>query len=273
MMIIISFAGFGNERKLIQKLLKHATNTRITPMRLHRIYYPFNASLGDTVFIENERAHYIRNVLRLKVCRKLRVFNHQQHEYLAEITAINKKNIELKLLESIQTIAPSKLDITLIQGLSKGERMDYTVQKATELGISKIVPIISEYCEVKLTDKRMQKKLNHWQNIALSACEQSFRADIPIITAPVNIDNYCQSPHCGILLEPNESRNIHDISKHKWGKFHIVVGPEGGWSAADLQKLKTTGLKGIHFGQRILRTETVAPTILAAIHSLWGDFI
>ena len=242
-------------------------------MRLHRIYYPFTASLGDSVLIENERAHYIRNVLRLKAGRKLRLFNQQQHEYLAEITTINKKNIELKLLEAIQTIAPSKLDITLIQGLSKGERMDYTVQKATELGVNKITPIISDYCEVKLADKRLQKKLNHWQNIALSACEQSFRADIPIITAPVSLDDYCQSSRCGILLEPEESRNIHAISKHQWRQFHIVVGPEGGWSAVDLHKLKATGLKGIHFGQRILRTETVAPAILAAVHSLWGDFI
>lgn len=242
-------------------------------MRLHRIYYPFNAELGENFLVEDEKAHYMRNVLRLKIGRKLRIFNHLQQEFLAEILRVNKKNVEVHLSEKINIIKPSKLDITLIQGLSKGERMDYTVQKATELGISKIIPITSEFCEVKLTGKRLDKRLAHWQNIAISACEQSFRTDIPAIFTPLSIADYSQSQHQGLLLEPDESLTIGQIAKNNWQQFDIVIGPEGGWSEKDLDLLKSTGLTGIQFGQRILRTETMAPAILAAIHSLWGDFV
>ncbi len=242
-------------------------------MRLHRIYYPFIAEVEQNILIENERAHYLRNVLRLKTGNKLKIFNHQRKEFLAEIVTINKKNLEIHLIEAIQTIPSSKLNITLIQSLSKGERMDYTVQKATELGITTIQPIISEYCEVKLKGSRLEKKITHWKNISISACEQSFRADIPEILSPISIQDYSQIKHQGILLEPEENHTIEQVSKLKWQEFDIVIGPEGGWSVNDLELLKNTGLTGIQFGQRILRTETMAPAILAAIHSLWGDFV
>jgi len=242
-------------------------------MRLHRVYYPFIAKVEQNVLINKERAHYLRNVLRLKTGNYLKIFNQQGKEFLAEILSVNKKNLEICLIESIQTIDSSKLNITLVQSLSKGERMDYTVQKATELGISSIQPITSEYCEVKLKGPRLEKKLTHWKNISISACEQSFRADIPEILPPISLQDYCQSKHQGILLEPEESQTIQHIAEDKWQEFDIVIGPEGGWSPRDLEILKSTGLTGIQFGQRILRTETVAPAILAAIHSLWGDFV
>lgn len=242
-------------------------------MRLHRIYYLFDAQLNEDIAIEGDRAHYIKNVLRLKLNRKLRLFNGKGQEFLAEIIALNKKTVQLHLLEVIASIAPSKLNITLVQSLSKGERMDYTVQKATELGIAQIQPITSEFCEVKLKGARLQKKINHWQNIAISACEQSFRAEIPEILAPISITEYSANKHCGMLLEPEENNTITDIAPLQWSQFDVVVGPEGGWSEKDLKQLHSTGLTGIQFGQRVLRTETVAPAILAAIHSLWGDFI
>ncbi|MBL4772674.1 MAG: 16S rRNA (uracil(1498)-N(3))-methyltransferase [Alcanivoracaceae bacterium] len=192
-------------------------------MRLHRIYYPFNANLGDHVLIENEKSHYIGNVLRLKVGRQFKIFNHEMVEYIAEIIAVNKKNIEIKMIETINAIASSKLQITLIQGLSKGERMDYTVQKATELGIITIIPIISEYCEVKLTGQRLDKKLNHWKNIAISACEQSFRADIPNIITPISISEYCKTHHLGLLLEPEETTTIKQVAKENWQNLTLLL--------------------------------------------------
>jgi 16S rRNA (uracil1498-N3)-methyltransferase len=246
---------------------------KICCMRLHRIYYPVIANIGEQALIVDERAHYIKNVLRLKLGRLFRLFNHVQQEFLVEITSIHKKQLEVKFLEQIDTIKPSKLNITLIQGLSKGDRMDYTIQKATELGITTIIPIISEYCEVRLTGDRLKKKRQHWQNIAISASEQSFRADIANILPPVTLAEYSKENHQGILLEPEAPHTISDIDKLKWQAFDIVVGPEGGWSENDLKSLKATGLSSIKFGQRILRTETVAPAIMAAIHSLWGDFI
>lgn len=246
---------------------------RIKSMRLHRIYYPFDSSVGETINIEGDRAHYIRNVLRLKIGKEIHIFNHLQHEFLAEIATINKKELVINLVDTIETIPTSKLNITLVQSLSKGERMDYTVQKATELGISTILPITSEFCEVKLKGTRLEKKLKHWQNISISACEQSFRADIPKILPPISLAEYCKIQHQGILLEPEEKQTIQTIAKHKWRKFDIVIGPEGGWSEYDLKQLHKTGLSGIQFGARILRTETVAPAILASIHSLWGDFV
>lgn len=242
-------------------------------MRFHRIYYPFVAELGQSLIIENDKAHYLRNVLRLKVGNTIKIFNHLHQEFIAELIGVNKKTIEINLTKIIAPIAPSKLNITLVQSLSKGERMDYTVQKATELGITTIQPITSEYCEVKLKGRRLEKKLKHWENICVSACEQSFRADIPKILPPISIQDYCKTQHQGILLEPGKSKTIQQLAKESWQAFDVVIGPEGGWSASDLALFKNTGLTGIQFGQRILRTETMAPAILAAIHSLWGDFI
>ncbi len=242
-------------------------------MRLHRIFYHFNETLGDIVSIENDKAHYLRNVLRLKISAKLKIFNNSNQEFMAEIIQINKKAIDVKLIETIKPLPPSKLNITLVQSLSKGERMDYSIQKATELGVSTVLPIYSEYCEVKLKANRLDKKMNHWRNIATSASEQSFRADIPTILTPISIEEYSQEKRTGMLLEPEENKTIQYLAHNNWSKFDIAIGPEGGWSEKDLCYLNSSGLTGIQFGKRILRTETMAPAILAAIHSLWGDFV
>jgi 16S rRNA (uracil1498-N3)-methyltransferase len=242
-------------------------------MRLHRIYYPFTELLNQSFLIENDKAHYLRNVLRLKAGQQLRVFNHQSKEYLANINAISKKDLTIELIEEIPTIPSSKLNITLIQSLSKGERMDYTVQKATELGITTIQPITSEYCEVRLKGPRLEKRLNHWRGIATSACEQSFQCEIPEILSPIPLSEYASNQKTGLYLEPEEDLTISQIAKQQMMEFDIAVGPEGGWSESDLKLLKQSGLQGIQFGPRILRTETVAPAILASIHSLWGDFV
>ncbi|MCF6288299.1 MAG: 16S rRNA (uracil(1498)-N(3))-methyltransferase [Proteobacteria bacterium] len=242
-------------------------------MRLSRIYYQFLAKLDEQVTIKGDKAHYLRTVLRVKVGGNLKIFNHNCQEFMAKIISVNKKSIEIKLTKQITTITPSKLNITIVQSLSKGERMDYIVQKATELGVTTIQPITSEFCEVKLKNHRLEKKLKHWHNIAISACEQSFRADIPTILPPIAIYQYSQSQHQGIFLEPKETQTIQQIAKKNWHKLDIAIGPEGGWSDTDLTLLKSAGLTGINFGQRILRTETVTPAIMAAIHSLWGDFV
>ncbi len=255
------------------ELLNITSGSTISLMRLHRFYYPFTGGLDETIIITDEKAHYIRNVLRIKLGRNLRIFNHNGHEFLAQITAIDRKSVKIHLQEIIEPIKPSILNITLVQSISKGERMDYTIQKATELGINTIQPITSEFGEVKLKDKRLEKKLKHWQNISISACEQSFRVDIPQILRPISILEYCKIQHTGIYLEPNESATIKTIANNNWRNFAVAIGPEGGWSNDDLSMLQSSGLQGIQFGQRILRTETMAPAVLAAIHSLWGDFV
>ena len=242
-------------------------------MRLIRIYYPETTEIGNQIFIEGDQAHYLRNVLRAKIGQRINFFNNVGKEYSIEIQEISKKGIQAKVINEVAPNPKSKLEITLVQSLSKGERMDYTVQKATELGIHKIIPIFSEFCEVKLPANRVEKKLKHWQSIAINASEQSYRPDIPEICNPISLAEYCNQQRKGILLEPEKSRTISELAKLQWQKFDIVVGPEGGWSPKDLQQLESTGLTPIQFGQRILRTETVAPAILAAIHSLWGDFV
>lgn len=242
-------------------------------MRIHRIYYPIAMPINKECIIENDKAHYLRNVLRITVGRKIRLFNHQCQEVLAQITSVNKKNITIQIVKKIEPFSQSKLNISLIQSLSKGERMDYTIQKATELGVTTIQPITSEFCEVKLNDKRLDKKLKHWNNIAISACEQSFRVDIPTINKPITIADYSANSNIGLLLEPEEKLTIQQVAKNNWKELDIAIGPEGGWSQKDLELLKSSGLTGIKFGQRILRTETMAPAVMAAIHSLWGDFV
>ena len=241
-------------------------------MRIYRLFVDEKFDNHQQYVLDRERSHYLKNVLRAKIGREIRLFNSSYQEVFAKIEKINRHEITLNIIKIEKTKPLSKLDITLVQAISKGERMDYTVQKATELGIQTIQPIFSEYCDVKLDSKRLANKLSHWRKIAMNASEQSFRTDVPNIISPISINQYTEDSTRGLFLEPNETNKLGPFAENRLLKFDVVVGPEGGWSNSDIELLKVCGLQGVNFGPRILRTETVAPAVLAAIHVSWGDF-
>lgn len=177
------------------------------------------------------------------------------------------------------SLAEPSLIIHLFQAISRSERMDYTVQKATELGVTSITPIISERCEIRLSTDRWQKRQQHWQQIAISACEQTGRTRIPSIHFPQPLTKALEelSDHSlALVFDLEETQTLESMNAHfdkKPKSIVILVGPEGGLTETEIALAKQKGFRGLRLGRRILRTETAGPTILAALHARWGDFL
>ncbi|OYY81783.1 MAG: 16S rRNA (uracil(1498)-N(3))-methyltransferase [Methylophilales bacterium 16-45-9] len=169
----------------------------------------------------------------------------------------------------------SPLNITLLQGVSSGDRMDFTIQKAVELGVKQIQPINSQRSVVKLNAERAEKRTEHWQNIAISACEQSGRAVVPKVLAPIALDKWLsqnpQGESARILLNPIGAKRLAEISKPET-EIQLLIGAEGGLSPAEITLAVSQGFQSIVLGPRILRTETAALTAISVMQGLWGDF-
>lgn len=243
-------------------------------MRVSRIYLPIDhKELKNTWVIEQPKAHYIRNVLRLKPGHPLQFFTASGQQYNAVIAAVNKHEVTIKDIKACANILPkSQLNITLVQGISSSDRMDYSVQKAAELGCVKLQPVITEFCSHRIATHKYEKKQQHWQGVAISACEQSGRSDLMQVAAIAPLEQIIAGIKSAVYLEPTAHRLIHDIPKDLQQHCHVFIGPEGGFSPDELTRFEQLGYCGIKMGQRVLRTETMAPVILSAMHTLYGDF-
>lgn len=223
---------------------------------------------------ENAAAHATR-ALRLSVGDSAIVFNGDGHDYECKLTSI-KKNAVTAIVTSAKKISnESPLRITLLQAISSGDRMDFTIQKAVELGVSCIQPIISQRSVVKLSGERAEKRTEHWQNVAISACEQSGRAYIPKVYPPVSLENWLsQNPEddaSRILLNPVGAKRLMELQKPATN-IELLIGAEGGLSQNEIDMATSQHFQSIVLGPRILRTETAALTAIAVMQSLWGDF-
>ena len=243
-------------------------------MRVSRIYLPVNhQDLGDSWVIEQPKAHYIRNVLRLKPGHQLQFFTASGQQYNAVIAEVNKHDVVIKDMTVCHDALPvSTLQITLVQGISASDRMDYSIQKAAELGCVAIQPIITEFCSQRIASHKYEKKQNHWQAVAISACEQSGRVDVMQVKPIKHLTEIMAEAHQGIYLEPTADQSIYDIPESLQQQSHIYIGPEGGFSPTELDQFEQHGFLGIKMGKRVLRTESMAPVILSAMHTLYGDF-
>jgi 16S rRNA (uracil1498-N3)-methyltransferase len=243
-------------------------------MRVSRIYLPINhRSLTDTWVIEQAKAHYIRNVLRLKPGHSLQFFTADGRQYNAVIAAVNKHDVVIKDIVTCQKPLPvSSLEITLVQGISSRDRMDYSIQKACELGCLAVQPVITEFCSQRIARHKYEKKQQHWQGVAISACEQSGRADMMYIKPIQPITELIKKIKAAVYLEPTAKKYIHDIPENLQKQCHVFIGPEGGFSPAELALFEQQRYCGVQMGQRVLRTETMAPVVLSAMHTLYGDF-
>ncbi len=239
-------------------------------MRLSRFFIDAPLALGEHELPEAQ-AHYIGRVLRMAAGDQVRLFDGSGQEYLGTLLEVGKKRVSVTLDEQFAGQPDSPLAIHLGQGLSRGERMDWAIQKATELGVSEITPLVSERCEVRLKDERADKRMAHWRQVAVSACEQCGRSSVPVIHAPQALADWVAASHAELKLV------LHPVaepllSHAKPASLAFLIGPEGGLSDAEVEQAKAAGFHAARLGPRVLRTETAPVVALAMAQQLWGDF-
>lgn len=246
-----------------------------------RIYFPDihtqQLTSHQDILIEGKQAHYVLTVLRRKIGDNLFLFDGKNEEYQTVIKKIEKKSLWLSLIDKQTINRESPLNIHLIQGISKGERMDWVVQKATELGVSRITPVYTQHGAVSLNAERMLKKQEHWENIIISACEQCGRNVIPVCDSIQSFSEALNLPsvkNCmRWILHPNETikQNVLNMKEKAITNIQLLIGPEGGFSESEIIQAQASGCVTMQLGPRVLRTETAAIAAIAALQAIWGD--
>ncbi len=240
-----------------------------------RFYTPSPLALGASVQLSESAAAHATRALRLNVGDDAVLFNGDGFNYNCTLTDIKKNSVTAVVNSATEVHNESPLNITLVQAISSGDRMDFTIQKAVELGVKNIQPISSKRSVVKLSAERAEKRTEHWQNIAISACEQSGRAYVPSVLAPTSLEQWLsKNPSANstrILLNPIGAVRLTEITKPT-DEIQLLIGAEGGLSQEEIDLATTHGFQSIVLGPRILRTETAALTAIAAMQLAWGDF-
>ncbi|HGO7071674.1 TPA: 16S rRNA (uracil(1498)-N(3))-methyltransferase [Neisseria meningitidis] len=238
-----------------------------------RFHLPENLSVGQTVALPDNIVRHL-NVLRVRPNENITLFDGKGKAHAARLTVLEKRRAEAEILHEDTTDNESPLNITLIQSISSGDRMDFTLQKSVELGVTAIQPVISERCIVRLDGERAAKRLARWQEIVISACEQSGRNTVPPVLPIIGYREALDkmpSESTKLIMSINRARKLGDIRQPS-GAIVFMVGPEGGWTEQEEQQAFEAGFQAVTLGKRILRTETVALAALAAMQTLWGDF-
>lgn len=243
-------------------------------MRISRVFMPESLDTGSTVAVTDKALHYLTRVLRLTDDSPLIVFNGQGGEYDGVLVNVTKKKAAIRIVGFRPEDCESPLHIVLAQGLAKGEKMDWIVQKATELGVSEIVPLFTRYSDVKLNEERAERRQQHWQDIAISACEQCGRNRLPVIHAPTALDVWMSQ------LAPrmdDEQRLILNLAARSATltaeprRVTILIGPEGGFREDEFTQAEMAGFASWNLGPRVLRTETATVSAVSLVQARWGD--
>ena len=242
-------------------------------MRTSRFFIDSSLSINHSIELPAELINYIVNVLRLKAGTDIILFNGQGGEYSATLTEVKKRSVKIHINQFIERNIESPLKIHLFQGISRSERMDYSIQKAVELGVHSITPVFTQRSNARPSDsKRVEKKLQHWQKIALSACEQSARTSIVSVNQPIQVAQLADySADLQLLLAPHSKHYLSDFSEPKPQSINIFIGPEGGLDDAEIESAIKQQYNTIKLGPRILRTETAGMTTISILQYLWGD--
>ncbi len=219
--------------------------------------------------LEGQAAHYVGKVLRLSVGSALTLFNGDGLEYVATVTRVDKKSCTLQVGARTTPATESALRTVLGLGISRGERMEYAIQKSTELGVTTIAPLFTEHCEVRLNEERREKRQEHWQQIAISACEQCGRVRVPDVLAPQPLATWVKSAPAELCLLFDQEQSA-TLGGQRPGSVALLIGPEGGLSPAEINLALDAGFKGIALGKRVLRTETAPVAALSVLQYLWG---
>jgi len=238
-------------------------------MKKIRLYQNTVFKVGDKVSLEKNNEHHLLKVLRFPVGKTITLFNGDGFDYQA-IVISTKKTYEVEVLLKQKNESESSLDLTLAQGIAKGEKMDFLIQKAVELGVTRIIPIQTEHCVVRLKWDKVAKRIDHWQKIAYHACGQSVRSVIVNISLPQTLTELLNKPnHNGFVLHHRATENLQTMEKPS--KATILIGPEGGLSDAEIKQATNAGFQPLLLGKRILRTETASLVAIANMQLLWGS--
>ena len=239
-------------------------------MRSYRVHSQSDLKVGQSAVLDERSSHHLARVLRVKVDDAVTVFNGDGYNYCSRVSAVTKTNITVDLLTKEDPCNESPISTHLGLAVSKGDRFEWAIKKATELGVSSISPILSQRVDVRLSPERWQKKQDHWQQIVISACEQSGRAVVPEVHPPQPLGSwvevteadqkFCLHPGLNNALPTTPPSNV-----------ALLVGPEGGLSDDEVALASDYGFIGLNLGPRILRTETAPIVALSVIGTQWGD--
>jgi len=238
-------------------------------MKKIRLYQNTVFNVGDKVSLEKNNEHHLLKVLRFPVGNIIILFNGDGFDYQAIVTS-TKKTYEVEVVSQQKNESESSLDLTLAQGITKGEKMDLLIQKAVELGVTRIIPMQTERCVVRLKMDKVAKRIDHWQKIANHACGQSGRSVIVDVSLPKTLTELLNKPnHNGFVLHHRATENLQIMKKPS--KATILIGPEGGLSDEEIKKAIEAGFQPLLLGKRILRTETASLVAIANMQLLWGS--
>lgn len=241
-------------------------------MRIPRIHTDSPLAVGNQCELDTNAAQHVGRVLRMQPEQELRLFNGDGYDYRARIVATSKKNVTVEVDEQQENTTESSLTVVLGQTLSKGDRMDYAVQKAVEMGVTQIVPLSTLRCDVKLKGDREDKRLRHWQQVAISAAEQCGRARVPDILPVMPLAEWLEhSQNCELRLVLHHRTEQSLASLAKPSSVALMIGPEGGLSPEEISQAENSGFLPVALGPRVLRTETAPVAALALCQWLWGD--
>jgi 16S rRNA (uracil1498-N3)-methyltransferase len=241
-------------------------------MRLSRLYTDARLEPGQELWLDGQVGHYVFRVLKLRAGDPVVLFNGDGSDYAAELLSNRRDAVSLRVTARLPAIPESRLAITLVQAVGKGDRMDLALQKSTELGVTAVQPLFSERTEVRLEGERREKRAEHWRRVLTSACEQCGRARVPNLHEPLSLDEWLVAEHEGdrVVLDPTSEASLAAWTPDS-GQVSVLVGPEGGFSDRELKMLRLAGVRALAMGPRILRTETAGPAAIAILQALHGD--
>ena len=241
-------------------------------MRISRLYVSTSLAESRQTELDDDNSHYVRTVLRLKKDDEIILFNGQGGEYLASVIEASRKRVMLAVGKWSQRSVESPLQVTLGLGISRGDRMDLSVQKSVELGVNTLTPLLTERCVVQLKGEKKQPRLEHWQKIVQHAAEQSGRTTLPQLLEINDLHIWIDKQQgLKVFLDPYADTSLSNIQPEDM-RVTLLSGPEGGFTDQEREMAKAAGFIPVRLGHRILRTETAALAALSAVQMLWGDF-
>ena len=242
-------------------------------MRNPRIFQQSQFTLNETVTLSDDAFGHVVRVLRLKEGDIITLFNGgEAFQYTTRLCNVRKKSADVKVISQEENNSESPLNIHLGQGISRGDRMDFTLQKSVELGVNTITPLFTERCGVKLNAERLEKKRQQWQKIVISACEQSGRASVPVVAEPMFLADWLKQETSAlkINLHPKAQHSIMSLPMENT-RVRLLIGPEGGLSDEEITQANDNDFHDVLLGPRVLRTETAALTAITALQCRFGD--
>jgi len=240
-------------------------------MRTIRLYHPESLSKNLHVELSADARRHLVTVLRAESGQEIELFNGDGFSYQGHLTEIKKKSAIVTIEQQVKVENESPIHIHLYQGVSRGDKMDLTIQKAVELGVNEITPLLTERCGVKLNNERMEKKVEHWQRVVVSACEQSGRNIVPKVNEPIQFSRlFSEHNLSGLILNPYADKGMAELTPQD--TWSIMIGPEGGFSDEEVDFALKQGCDDVKMGPRILRTETAGLAMLACLQAQFGDW-